>query len=74
MDCYEMGDTLHGSKIYAEARKVDGPRVIVKTGRHRAQSITLIENAKAVIVKKLKYAHKDEDNSEKIPDGANTML
>ena len=44
-----------GSKIYAEARKVDGPRVIVKTGRHRAQSITLVENAKAVIIKKLKY-------------------
>ena len=62
-----MGDTLHGAKIYVEARKVDGPRVIVKTGRHRAQSITLIENAKAVIVKKLKYAYKDEDNSERSP-------
>ena len=60
-----MGDTLNGAKIYVEARKVDGPRVIVKTGRHRAQSITLIENAKAVIVKKLKYAYKDEDNSER---------
>jgi hypothetical protein len=67
VDCYEIGDTLHGSKIYAEARKADGPRVIVKTGRHRAQSITLIEDAKAVIVKKLKYAYNDEDNSEKAP-------
>ena len=57
MDCYEAGDTLKGSRIYAEARKIDGPRVIVRTGRHRAQSITLIENAKAVIVKKLKYAY-----------------
>jgi hypothetical protein len=28
---------------------VDGPRVIVRTGMQRAQSITLIENAKAVI-------------------------
>jgi hypothetical protein len=62
VDCYEMGDALHGAKIHAEARKVSGPRVIVKTGRHKAQSITLIENAKAVIVKKLKYAHKDEDD------------
>ncbi|MDM7934135.1 MAG: hypothetical protein QUS08_01930 [Methanothrix sp.] len=52
-----MGDTLHGSRIYAEARELTGPRVIVKTGRHKAQSITLIENAKAVIVKKLRYAH-----------------
>ena len=59
MECYEIGDTLQGSRIYAESRKVDGPRVIVKTGRHRAQSITLIENAKAVIVKKLKYVYKD---------------
>jgi len=67
VDCYEMGDTLHGSKIYAEARKVDGPRVIVKTGRHRAQSITLIENAKAVIIRKLKYVYKEEDNSENNP-------
>jgi hypothetical protein len=59
VECYEIGDTLHGSRIYAESRKVDGPRVIVKTGRHRAQSITLIENAKAVIVKKLKYVYKE---------------
>lgn len=43
---------------------MDGPRVIVKTGRHRAQSITLIENTKAVIVKKLKYVYKDEDSSK----------
>jgi hypothetical protein len=57
VDCYEMGDALHGAKIYAEARKVTGPKVIVKTGRHRAQSVTLIENAKAVIVKKLKYVY-----------------
>ncbi|MCJ7443790.1 MAG: hypothetical protein MUO26_04550 [Methanotrichaceae archaeon] len=41
--------------------------VIVKTGRHRAQSITLIENAKTVIVKKLKYVYKDEDSLENNP-------
>ncbi len=56
MDYYEIGDAIHGSKIYVEARKVDGPRVIVKTGRRKAQSLTLVDNAKAVIVKKLKYA------------------
>jgi len=38
---------------------MDGPRVIIKTGRHRAQSVTLTENAKAVIIKKLKYVYKD---------------
>ncbi len=56
MDYYEEGDAIHGSRIYVEARKVEGHRVIVKTGRHKAQSLTLIDNAKAVIVKKLKYA------------------
>ena len=53
---------MHGSKIYTESRKVDGPRVIVKTGRHRAQSVTLIENAKAVIVRKLKYVYKEKED------------
>jgi len=46
---------LHGSNIYAEARKMAGPAVIVKSGRHRAQSITLIENAEAVIIQKLRW-------------------
>jgi hypothetical protein len=55
MDCYEEGDALHGAKIYAEARKMVGPAVIVKSGRHRAQSITLIENAEAVIIRKLRW-------------------
>jgi hypothetical protein len=55
MDCYEEGDALHGAKIYAEARKIQGPAVIVKSGRHRTQSITLIENAKTVIVQKLRW-------------------
>jgi len=36
LDCHEIGDTLHASKIYAEARKLEGPRVIVKTGSHKA--------------------------------------
>lgn len=54
---------MHASKIYAEARKIFGPRVIVKTGMHEAQSITLVENARAVIIKKLKYVNKEEDVS-----------
>ncbi len=36
----------------------------MKTGRHKAQSITLIENAKAVIIRKLKYVYEKDD-----PDG-----
>jgi hypothetical protein len=66
VDCYEVGDALHGARIHAEARKLSGPRVIVRTGRHKAQSITLIENAKAVIVKKLKYVYRGEADSEDV--------
>ena len=55
MECYEEGDALHGAKIYAEARKMAGPAVIVKSGRRRSQSITLIENAEAVIIQKLRW-------------------
>jgi hypothetical protein len=55
MDCYDEGDALHGAKIYPEARKMTGPAVIEKSGRHRAQSITLIENAEAVIIQKLRW-------------------
>lgn len=64
MDYYEIGDSIHGSKIYVEARKIDGYRIIVKTGRHKAQSVTLIENAKAVIIKKLKYSNKKSNESQ----------
>jgi hypothetical protein len=46
------------SKVNVEARKIEGYRVIVKTGRRKTQSVTLIENTKAVIAKKLKYANK----------------
>ncbi len=55
MECCEEGDALHGSKIVAEARKISDPIVIVKSGRHKAQRVTLAENAGAVIVRKLKW-------------------
>lgn len=53
MDYYEVGDSIHGYRIRAEARKVSDPQVIAKTGRHKAQRIILTENAKAVIERKL---------------------
>ena len=52
-DCYETGDALHGYRIRAEARKVSDPRVIAKSGRHKAQRIILTENVGAVIERKL---------------------
>jgi hypothetical protein len=56
MKCYEVGDSIHGHKIIAEARKVSDPVVIVKSGRHKAQRITLIENAFAVIDRKGRWS------------------
>jgi hypothetical protein len=35
---YEVGDSIHGHRIIAEARKVSDPVVIVKSARHKAQS------------------------------------
>ena len=52
-DCYEAGDVLHGYRIRAEARKVSDPRVMAKSGRHKARRIFLTENAGAVIERKL---------------------
>ena len=45
----EVGDSLHGHRIMAEARKVSDPVVIIKSGRHKAQRIVLTENALAII-------------------------
>ena len=52
MKCSEVGDSIHGHRIIAEARKVSDPAVIVKSGRHKAQRIVLAENALAVIDRK----------------------
>ena len=52
-DCYEEGDALHGYRIRAEARKISDPRVISKSGWHKAQRIILTENAEAIIERKL---------------------
>ena len=55
MEGYEEGDTIRGSKIIAEARKISDPVVIVKTGRHKAQRVILSENAVARVEKKLRW-------------------
>ena len=36
MEGHEVGDSIHGYRIRAEARKVSDPQVITKTGRHNA--------------------------------------
>jgi hypothetical protein len=52
MKGYEVGDSIHGHRIIAEARKVSDPVVIVKSARHKAQRIILTENAFAIIDRK----------------------
>jgi hypothetical protein len=53
MDHYEVGDSVHGYRIRAEARKISDPHVIAKSGRHKAQRAILTENAEAIIERKL---------------------
>ena len=58
MEGYEEGDSIHGYRIRAEARKISDPHVIAKTGRHKAQRIILNENAEAIIERKLGWISK----------------
>jgi hypothetical protein len=52
MECCEVGDSIHGYRIRAEARKIGDPHVMAKTGRHKAQRIILTENVEAIYRKK----------------------
>ena len=52
MKGHEVGDSIHGHRIIAEARRVSDPVVIVKSARHKAQRIVLTENALAIIDRK----------------------
>ena len=54
----EIGDKIKGYKILCEARQITKPKVISKTGRHKAQRSILKDNAEATIVKKVKYIGK----------------
>jgi hypothetical protein len=58
MECYEVGDSLRGYRIRAEARKIGDPQVMAKTGRHKTQSVILTENSKAIIERKLGWIPK----------------
>jgi hypothetical protein len=58
MECYEIGDSIRGYRIRAEARKISNLQVIAKTGRHKAQRIILTENAEAIVERKLGWISK----------------
>ena len=61
MKGYETGDSIHGHRIIAEARKVSDPVVIVKSARHKAQRIVLTENAYAIIDRKDRWCGQGRD-------------
>ena len=61
MKGYEVGDSIHGHRIIAEARKVSDPLVIVKSARHKAQRIVLTENAFAIIDRKDRWCGQGRD-------------
>ena len=52
---YQIGDKIKGHKILCEARQIKNPKVIPKTGRHKAQRTILKDNAEATILAKVKY-------------------
>ena len=51
----EEGTTIKGDTIVGEARKISDVRVIVKSGRHKAQRVILKDNAMCRIAKKYKF-------------------
>lgn len=59
MKGYDVGDSIHGHRILAEARKVSDPVVIFKSSRHKAMRIVLTENALAVIDRKDRWRGKE---------------
>ena len=54
-------DELIGDKIVCEARKVIGPDVINKSGRHKSQRVTLKDNVRCIIIKKAKFSGRNPD-------------
>lgn len=50
-----INDKLIGDKVVCEARQVNGPKVINKSGRHKAQRVTLKDNVECIIIKKAKF-------------------
>ena len=52
---YNNGDALKGDIIECESRKMSKKKKIRKSGRHKAQSIVLKDNAECTIKKPSKH-------------------
>ena len=51
----DKGDMIKGDRIIGEARKISDVKIIVKSGKHKAQRIILRDNTMCLIDKKLKF-------------------
>ena len=54
----KQGTIIKGNRIVCEARKISKIQLINKSGQHKAQRITLKDNAECIIVKPLQMASK----------------
>jgi len=51
----DKGDMIKGDRIIGEARKISDVKIIVKSGKHKAQRVILKDNAMCMVDKKLKF-------------------
>lgn len=54
----KKGEKLRANKVECNARKISRKRKTNKTGRHKTQTITLIDNVECEITKELKHYRK----------------
>ena len=52
---YNVVDELIGDKLVCESRQMSNIHVINKSGRHKAQKITLKDNAKCRVLKQARF-------------------
>jgi hypothetical protein len=52
MECYDVGDSLMATES-GRGQEDQRPKIIAKTGRHKAQRVILTDNAEAIKERKL---------------------
>ena len=56
----KKGDKLRANKVECYARKITRAKKTTKSGRHKTQSLTLIDNVECEIRKELKHYKKSD--------------
>ncbi|MDI6723099.1 MAG: hypothetical protein QMD61_00480 [Methanobacterium sp.] len=51
----DIGTIIKRDRIIGEARRISDIKVIVKSGKHKAQRVILRDNAMCLVDKKLKF-------------------